>query len=143
MANLNRIILIGRLTADPEMRFTVEGSAVTKYRMSVDRPPRSDGAESGTDFIPVVAFGRLAEVSGEYLKKGKLALVEGRIQVRSYSTDDGQNKWVTEVVASSMKLLDKTESGKKEATETDPFAESSPEPAGIMSDGPVDDDIPF
>lgn len=133
MASLNKIIVIGNLTADPEMRFSVDGSAVTKFRLAVQRPAKSDGTESGVDFIPVVTFGRLAEISGEYLKKGKPVLIDGRIQVKSYTGTDGQTKWSTEVVAASMKMLDsKSESAP---------AEAAPE-ATSVDDG-LYDDIPF
>lgn len=136
MANLNKIIIIGNLTADPEMRFSVDGSAVTKFRLAVQRPVKSDGGEAGVDFIPVVAFARLAEICGEFLKKGKIALVEGRIQVKSYTTSDGQTKWSTEVVASAMKMLDK----KGEAPElSSQELTSSPQ----ESDDGLYDDIPF
>ncbi|HCT85079.1 MAG: single-stranded DNA-binding protein [Candidatus Margulisiibacteriota bacterium] len=144
MANLNKIILVGNLTADPEMRFTVDGSAVTKYRLAVQRPPKSDGGESGVDFIPIVTFGRLAEISGEYLKKGKTVLVEGRIQVRSYTTTEGQSKWATEVIANVMRMLDKkgmeeTPSGSEKATE----AAGAGSAVDLDSEDALYDDIPF
>lgn len=134
MANLNKIIIIGNLTADPEMRFTVDGSAVTKFRLAVSRLQKADGGESDVDFIPVVTFNRLAEISGEYLKKGKQVLIEGRIQVRSYTANDGQNKWSTEVIAASMKMLDKTSDSNNQGIEIE------------SQDAPTDstfDDIPF
>jgi len=104
LANLNRIILIGHLTADPETRETVEGLPVTKFRLAVNRPISGGNA---TDFIDIVAWRKLAEICGQYLKKGKMALVEGRIQNRSYENQSGQKVWVTEVVASAMTMLDK------------------------------------
>lgn len=107
MANLNRIILIGRLTADPESRTTVEGLPVTKFRLAVSRP-RFGQSEGGTDFVDVVAWRRLAEVCGQHLKKGQLVLVDGRIQNRSFEDQTGQRRWVTEVVAGTMTMLEKT-----------------------------------
>lgn len=141
MANLNKIIIIGNLTADPEMRFTVDGSAVTKYRVAVSRPPKSDGGESGVDFVPVVTFGRLAEISGEYLKKGKQVLVEGRLQVRSFTNSSGQNRWSTEVVGSSMKMLDKASGGVDQSGDI-PMAASAGETDTLSGDETFDD-IPF
>ena len=79
MANLNRIILIGRLTADPEARFTVDGTPMTKFNLAVNRFQK-EGAPQAADFINVVSWRRLAEICGQYLKKGRLVLVEGRIQ---------------------------------------------------------------
>jgi len=102
MANQNRIILVGRLTADPEMRSTMDGIPMTKFTLTVDK--NFDGEP---DLIPVVSWRKLAEICGQYLKKGKLILVEGRIQVRSYDTQNGK-RYATEVVARNMKMLDKT-----------------------------------
>lgn len=106
MANLNRIILIGRLTADPESRSTTEGLPLAKFRLAVDRPATSRG-ENGADLIDVVAWRELAEVCGQHIKKGQLVLVEGRIQNRSFEDQSGQRRWVTEVVAKNMTELEK------------------------------------
>jgi single-strand DNA-binding protein len=105
LANLNRIILVGRLVADPEARLTVDGLPMTKFRLAVTRPM---GTENGVDLIDIVAWRRLAEVCGEYLKKGQLVLVEGRIQNRSFDDQTGQRRWVTEVVAKNMTMLEKS-----------------------------------
>jgi len=105
MANLNRIILVGKLTDDPEVRSTVEGLQVAKFQLGVERYV-AEGAQKQMDIIDVVAWRRLAEICGQYLKKGALVLVEGRIQVRSFDSDNGVRKWATEVVARSIKMLD-------------------------------------
>jgi len=104
MANLNRIILIGNLTNDPEVRFTVEGVQVAKFQLAVDRFVQ-ENAPKQVDYIDIVAWRRLAEICGQYLKKGKPVLVEGRIQVRTFENESGARKWATEVVARSIKLL--------------------------------------
>ena len=104
MANLNRIILIGNLTSDPEVRFTVEGVQIAKFQLAVDRFVQENSPKQ-MDYIDVVAWRRLAEICGQYLKKGKLVLVEGRIQVRTLENESGVRKWATEVVARSIKLL--------------------------------------
>lgn len=140
MAGLNKIVIVGNLTADPEMRFTVDGSAVTKYRLAVNRPKRSDGADSGVDFVPVVCFNRLGEIAGEYLKKGRKVLVEGRIQVRSYTTAEGVTKWSTEVVASNMVILDK---GDRSGGADGDAAPEAPEMEVSAGGEPMYDDIPF
>ncbi|MFH1826491.1 MAG: single-stranded DNA-binding protein [bacterium] len=101
MANLNRIILVGRLTADPEARSTADGLAMSKFRLAVDRP------QGEADFIDIIAWSRLAEVCSQYLHKGSLVLVEGRIQIRSFEDQSGQKRWSTEVVARNMQMLDK------------------------------------
>ena len=104
MANLNRIILIGRLTADPEVRSTMDGLPMAKFRLAVGRP----ASQGATDFIDIVAWRRVAEVCGEYLRKGLLVLVEGRIQNRSFEDQTGKRRWVTEVVARNVEMLEKS-----------------------------------
>lgn len=103
MANLNKIILVGKLLADPETRLAMDGVSVTKFKMTVSNYPGSDQDISN---IEVVAWRRLAEVCGQYLRKGKLVLVEGRLQIRSYEDQSGQRKWTTEVIANNMQMLD-------------------------------------
>ena len=104
MASLNRIILVGRLTADPELRTTGDGIPMTRYTLAVEREMRNE-APRQIDFVPVIAWRRLAEVSGQYLKKGRMVLVEGSIQVRSFQTGEGKKKWSTEVVARNVQFL--------------------------------------
>ncbi|MFA5113766.1 MAG: single-stranded DNA-binding protein [Candidatus Margulisiibacteriota bacterium] len=98
---MNRSILAGRLVADPEVRFTSNELAVTHFRLAINRNG-SDNAE----FINCVAFGGLAKICGEYLKKGKLVAVEGRLQIRSYQSKSGQKRTSTEVVIDEMQMLD-------------------------------------
>lgn len=105
MANLNRIILIGRLTKDPEVRFTVDGTAMAKFTLAVNRFGGQAGKDA-TDFIDIIAWSRLAEVCGELLKNGRLCLVEGRIQVRSFEVEGGRRRYATEVVARNMQVLE-------------------------------------
>jgi single-strand DNA-binding protein len=103
---MNKCILIGRLTKDPDLRYTQSGTAVATFTLAVDRPRRAD-SEKETDFIPVVAWGKTAENCANYIGKGSLAAVEGRIQVRTYEAKDGGRRWVTEVVAGAVHFLDK------------------------------------
>lgn len=142
MANLNRIILVGRLTDDPENRTTVEGLPVTKFRLAVNRPNFGQ-SEAGVDFIDVVAWRRLAEVCGEYLKKGQLVLVDGRIQNRSFEDQTGQRRWVTEVVAATMTMLERpnVQSPKSSVPETlnvAPVADDE-----VVDDAELSSDLPF
>jgi len=109
---LNRIVLIGRLTRDPELRFTpANGVPVTQFTIAVDRPFVNQKGEREADFIRIVAWRKLAEICSANLTKGRLVAVEGRLQIRSYDGKDGQRKYVTEVVADTVQFLDKAKSG--------------------------------
>jgi len=138
MANLNRIILVGRLTADPELRYTVEGLPVAKFSLAVDRYRGANNPKE-TDFINIVSWRKLAEVCGQYLKKGRLVLIEGRIQVRSYQTDAGVKRWVTEVVARNMQMLDALT---KEATAVSGNDVASGDPGEVKDEVPGSSDLP-
>lgn len=107
---LNRVILIGRLTKDPELRYTPAGVAVAQFTLAVDRPFSRDSGggerEREADFIPVVTWRQLAETCANYLRKGRLAAVEGRIQVRNYENNEGRRVYVTEVIADNVRFLE-------------------------------------
>ena len=123
MASLNKIILVGNLLTDPETRLALDGVSVTKFKMTVSNYPGSDQNISN---IEVVAWRRLAEICGQYLRKGKLILLEGRLQVRSYEDQSGQRKWVTEVVANNMQMLDgKPSAAKSVPAQAEVSAENS------------------
>lgn len=108
---LNRVILIGRLTRDPELRYTPAGVAVTQFTLAVDRPFTSQGGEREADFIPVVTWRQLAETCANYLRKGRLTAVEGRIQVRNYENNEGKRVYVTEVIADNVRFLESNREG--------------------------------
>lgn len=108
MASLNKVILIGRLTHDPELRYTPSGQPVANFSLAVSR--KMSKTEE-TDFIPVVAWRRLAEICNEFLHKGKLVAVEGRLQVRSYEDKEGRRQRAFEVVADEMQMLDRSPGG--------------------------------
>lgn len=108
---LNRVILIGRLTKDPELRYTPNGKAVASFSLAVDRPFKNQAGEREADFINIVVWGPQAESSANYLGKGKLAAVDGRLQIRSFDGQDGQKRWITEVVAESVKFLSPKDGG--------------------------------
>ncbi len=104
---MNKVFLIGRLVRDPEMRLTTSGIAVTRFTLAIDRGfKRGDEAERTADFIRVVAWRRLAEICNDYLKKGKLVAIEGRLQVDSFEKN-GERRTVSEVVADNMQMLDR------------------------------------
>ncbi|MFQ6099337.1 MAG: single-stranded DNA-binding protein, partial [Armatimonadota bacterium] len=89
---VNNVVLVGRLTANPEMRYTPNGTAVTTFRLAVSRPPRRNSQEERADFIDIVTWRQTAEFCGNYLDKGALVAVEGRLQTRSWETQDGQRR---------------------------------------------------
>lgn len=131
---LNKVLLIGHLTRDPEMRYTPSGIPVTTFRIAVNRPKNSKG-EQTADFIDIVTWRKLAEVCGDYLKKGRLVAIEGSLRTRSYQTVDGQRRRVVEVVATSVHFL-----GKKEET-PEIVAEEIPEPLEEISDEEILEEI--
>lgn len=129
---MNRVILTGRLTRDPELRYTPSGVAVATFTLAVDRPKQKD-KEKEADFPNIVAWRTLGENCANYLKKGRKAAVEGRLQTRRYETDDGRKVFVTEVVADNVEFLDPAD--KRDAT-----------PAPSNDDQTIDisdDDLPF
>lgn len=127
---LNMIILIGRLTRDPEMRFTTSGKEVTNFTLAVDR---GWGENNETDFIDVVVWGKQAEPVAQHLKKGRLAGVQGRLQIRQYE-HEGQRRRAAEVVAHRVLFLDR---GSKQG-DTD-FSMDNLDLGGTLAH----DDIPF
>lgn len=100
---LNRTILAGRLTADPETRYTDKETAVTSFSLAINWKNKTS---EGVDYIKCVAWGNLAKICGEYLKKGRLVAVEGRLNIRNYTDKKGQKKSTTEVVVENMQMLD-------------------------------------
>ena len=116
---LNKAILIGRLTRDPELRSTSNDISVTSFTVAVDRNFTNQQGEKETDFIPVVAWRKLAETCAKYLEKGRLVAVSGRMQVRSYEAKDGSKRYVTEVVADEVQFLERTEEHKPEFKEVE------------------------
>lgn len=104
---MNKVVLIGRLTKDPELRYTPgSGTAVTTLTLAVDRRFTKDAQQREADFIPVVVWGKSAESTAQYMSKGKLMGVSGRIQTRSYEAKDGGRRYVTEVVAEEVQFLE-------------------------------------
>jgi len=127
---LNRVILIGRLTRDPELRYTPGGAAVTRMAIAVDRPFTNRQGERETDFIDIVVWQKLAETCANYLGKGRLIAVEGRLQIRSYDDSQGIRRKAAEIVAENVRFLDR-------AREAQAGEHSS---LGDISSG---DDVPF
>lgn len=141
MAGINKAILVGRLGKDPEIRYTPSGTAIANFTMATSENYKDkDGQkQERTEWHRIVAFGKLAEICGEYLAKGKQVYIEGRIQTRSWDDKDGNKKYMTEIVANTMQMLGKPEDTSALGGGQTIIAESAvhPEPS------PVDEDVPF
>ena len=129
---LNRIILIGRLTRDPELRYTPQGVPVASLSLAVDRPFSNQQGQRETDFIDCIAWRKLGDTVGNHLTKGRLVAVEGRLQVRSYEAQDGTKRRVSEVVADSVRFLDRPKDGSGSAPDMP-----------MTDDVALPDDLPF
>nr|DAL56698.1 MAG TPA_asm: Single strand binding protein [Caudoviricetes sp.] len=129
---LNKIIIMGRLTRDPEMRHTQTGTAVASLTLACDLDFKPQNGEKETDFIDVVVWGKTAGFAANYFTKGRMAIVEGRLQVRNWQDKDGNKRKTTEVVADRMYFGDSKQEGKKQPAPADDFSE-------IEDDG----DLPF
>ena len=138
---VNRIILIGRLTHDPELRYTPQGVPVATFSLAVERPYMSKDSDTRiTDFVDCVAWRKLGETVGNHLTKGRLAAVEGRLQIRSYEAQDGSKRKVAEVIADSVQFLDRP----KDGSASQPANAESPAPETPADDTVVlPDDLPF
>ena len=141
---LNRVILIGRLTKDGELRYTPAGVAVFTFTLAVDRPfTNSQTKEKEADFINIVTWRQLAETCANYLRKGRLTAVEGRIQVRNYDNNEGKRVYVTEVIADNVRFLESSGGSNSTSSQQQPNKPQDP----FIDDGkPIDisdDDLPF
>lgn len=147
---VNKVILIGRLGKDPEMRYTSSGTAVVNFSLATNHFMKDqDGNNSDiTEWHQVVAFGRTAEVAGEYLNKGKLVYIEGRLQTRSWDDQNGQKRYKTEVVCSNLQLLGSkgdSELPQEEAPTMEKTTESNSEKESqtASAGNEEEDDLPF
>lgn len=138
MAGINKVILVGNLGADPEIRYTPSGTAVANFRLATSetRTNKEGQKETKTEWHRIVTFGKLAEICGEYLSKGKQVYIEGKIQTRSWDDKDGNKKYMTEIVANTMQML-----GGKDSSS--PSAASSSEGPGYEMPPSDIDDVPF
>ena len=143
---VNKVIMVGNLGRDPEVRYTQSGSAVCNLRLAVgERRKDGEGWREHTEWVTVVCFGRTAENVGQFMSKGRQIYIEGRLQTRKYTDRDGQDRWSTEVVASQVLFLGGKEGGGGSRM-MDPEATGGsgdkPESASA-DDGFYDDDLPF
>lgn len=135
-ASLNKVMLIGNLTRDPELRYTPSGAAVCTFGVATNRYyVASDGTKKEeAEFIKIVSWNKLAELCSQLLAKGRKVYVEGRLQTRSWETPDGQNRQTTEVVIDDMRILDSKRDFDTSGTEGSPHqADVVAEPAGLAS----------
>lgn len=102
---MNKVLLIGRLTANPELKYTTSNNAVTTFSIAVDRNFKNENGNKEADFINIVAWNKKAELIHQYLKKGDRVGIVGRLQVRKYQNERGENRYVTEVVADEVEFL--------------------------------------
>jgi single-strand DNA-binding protein len=157
MASLNSVVLLGNLTRDPELRSTPQGTSVASFGLAVNRRYRQ-GEEQREEvcFIDIVCFGRQAETASEYLSKGNLAMIEGRLQWRSWETPEGQKRSKHEVIANNIQFMPRSRGGQngdpyEPARPGTPSRPAYPPPSSPMmggggfDEGPPlsDDDIPF
>jgi single-strand DNA-binding protein len=138
MGMVNKVILIGRLGADPEIRFTPDGTMVANLRLATDESYKSKDGEKvqKTEWHRIVAFRKLAEICQSYLTKGKQIYIEGRLQTRTWEDKDGIKRSTTEIIASNMRMLDGKGQGKSQEAWSEP-------PSPDITDQVSDDDVPF
>lgn len=161
---INRVVLVGRLTRDPELRVSQSNVSVTNFNLAVNRSFTSKDGEQQADFINIVTFRKTAENVNQYLSKGSLCGIDGRIQTRNYENKEGQRVYVTEVVADSVQFLEPKNTNKQQSNNNHSSQNYGPKPGGESrgratqqnkaveenpfsnADGPVDindDDLPF
>ena len=154
---LNKVLLIGNLGADPETRYTAGGTAVTNIRIATSeqwKDKQSGEQQERTEWHRIVFFARLAEIAGEYLRKGSKVYIEGRLQTRKWQGQDGQDRYTTEIVANEMQMLD-SRGGKGQSSDRAPASNTQPQGGGGAATGPQgaqsaqepsafdDEEIPF
>ena len=153
---VNKVILVGNLGADPETRYTASGTAVTNIRLATTdswRDKQSGERQERTEWHRVVFFNRLAEIAGEYLRKGSQCYIEGQIRTRKWQGQDGQDRYTTEIVANEMQMLGSRSGGAppprgrdEDSSSAWPAGGSAGSPPAAPKSGPpddFDDDIPF
>ncbi len=142
---INKVILIGNLGADPEVKYMPSGEAVATLRLATSESwkDKNTGEQvEKTEWHRVVLFRRLGEIAGEYLKKGSKVYIEGRLQTRKWQGQDGQDRYTTEIVANDMQMLD-GRGGSGNFNQTPPQSNEQPQGAAAGGYDDFDDDIPF
>ena len=144
---INKVILVGNLGADPEVRYMPSGGAVTNIRVATTdswRDKESGEQQERTEWHSVALFGRLGEIAGEYLRKGRQVYIEGRIRTRKWQDRDGNDRYTTEIIANEMQMLGgRGDTGGASARPAQAAAPAAAAAAGTTDSGDFDDDIPF
>lgn len=148
MASVNKVILVGNLGRDPETRYSADGAAIANVSVATTRRYKDSSGQQQeeTEWHRVVFFGRLAEIAGEYLRKGRSVYVEGRLRTRKWTDKEGAEKQTTEIVAENMQMLGSREGmGGGDIEESAPPARPAAKPAAkpAQNIAEMDDDIPF
>jgi len=142
MAGINKVILIGNLGSDPEVRYTPSGVAVAQFNIATSeewKDKDSGEKRERTEWHRIVAWRRLGEICGEYLSKGQQVYVEGRIQTNTWEDKEGNKRYTTEIIANTVQFL-----GRRESSESArPRSTTPADYQGMPAQGPADDDIPF
>ena len=142
MAGINKVILIGNLGGDPEVRYTPSGVAVAQFNIATSeewKDKDSGEKRERTEWHRIVAWRRLGEICGEYLSKGQQVYVEGRIQTNTWEDKEGNKRYTTEIIANTVQFL-----GRRESSESaKPRSTSPADYQGMPAQGPADDEIPF
>lgn len=125
---MNKIVVLGRLTKDPEIRYTPSQKVVASFTLAVDRPFTTPDGKREADFIPVVVWGKAAELVGNSCAKGHRLLVEGRLQIRNFDAKDGTKHWVTEIISQNIEFIERKEQPKTMADmgKEEPFDQAVP-----------------
>lgn len=151
-SGVNKVILIGRLGKDPEVRYTANGGSVATFTMATNESwtDKAGQKQEKTEWHKITAWGKLGEICGQYLSKGREAYVEGRLQTREWQDKEGQKRWTTEIVASNVQFLggggDRASSSSSTSANNNDFASPSFEPAANAAaegGGMADDEVPF
>jgi single-strand DNA-binding protein len=145
MASVNKVIIVGNVGRDPETRYMPSGDAVTNISVATSdryKDKQTGEMKENTEWHRIAFFGKLAEIAGQYLKKGSQVYVEGRLRTRKWTDQSGQEKYSTEIIADSMQMLGARMAGSGDAGDRPMSPESTPSqaPGGL---GAMDDDIPF
>lgn len=133
----NKVVLVGRLTRDPETRQTLDGNLIATFTLAVNRSNNSEA-----DFIRIVAFRKLAELAHNYLQKGRMVLVEGKLRINKWKTNDGQTRSTPEIWADNIVFVE-SKKGDRDIPEEIPYDEVFGTDADLMEDVPDDDEPPF
>lgn len=138
---VNKVILIGRLGGDPEVKYTPDGLMITNFTLATDEQRKDKSGEriQKTEWHRIVTFGKLAEICGNYLAKGRLIFIEGRIQTRAWEDKEGIKRYTTEIIAANMQMLE----AKGQQKGQSPAAAEGATPPYFSAESLPDDDVPF